>query len=82
MTGESTAPSWQDIVKEHGLTVRGSCVVCALEPAVIEQIHAAYAAGHREKFYGPYMRAIGREDITSTNVRNHFERKHNERRPG
>jgi len=80
VTGDNTAPSWQDVVQEHGLVVRGSCLVCRLDPEVLEQLHAGYAAGHRGKFYGTYMHAIGRDDITATNVHNHFERLHHEKR--
>jgi hypothetical protein len=73
------APDWEHVVAEHGLTVRSGCAVCEIGADALDNLHAAYMAGHRGKFYRAYMDAIGRPDISAAMVQNHINRGHHER---
>jgi hypothetical protein len=72
------APSFDDFAQTTGMTVRGQCQVCALDPDLLEQVHRAYARGYRATAIRRYLTEACHVDVPVNPIHNHFARLHHE----
>ena len=70
--------SFEQYAQERGLTPRGTCAVCGLEPAVKAEVEKGWDLGFRGQALARFLHDSKIDGFTEPKIRNHFARGHHE----